>query len=93
MEKKIEVEINGRKVRIMPHMLSDAAKFGATQEKRIIKETPKELLKSPIKTPLPEMEEVEPEPQRVNLPDELKEPEPGLLEKPKRKSPVRSKSK
>ena len=90
MEKKIEVEINGRKVRIMPHMLSDAAKFGATQEKRIIKETPKELLKSPIKDPLPEMKEVKPESEKTNLPEEAK---PELLEKPKRKSPVKSTSK
>lgn len=43
MEKKIEVEIEGRKVRIMPHMLEDAGRFGATQTKRQIKEPPKEL--------------------------------------------------
>ena len=87
MERKIEVEIGGRKVRIMAHMLNDAMKFGATQEKKIIKETPKELLRpAKVISPLPQMVEVKPEPKVEPLPTEL-------LEKPKRKSPVKSKAK
>ena len=60
MEKKIEVEIDGRKVRIMPHMLKDAGRFGATQTKRQIKEPPKELG----------------EMKKIILPPKLKIPEP-----------------
>jgi hypothetical protein len=43
MEKKIEVEVNGKKVRIMEHTLMDASMFGATIIKRQVKEPPKEL--------------------------------------------------
>lgn len=62
MEKKIEVEIEGRKVRIMPHMLEDAGRFGATQTKRQIKEPPKELG----------------ELKKIILPPDLKIPEPEV---------------
>lgn len=47
-EKKIPVEVNGRIIRIMPHMLPDIKKFGGTEQRRVIKEPPKELL-----TPVP----------------------------------------
>jgi len=92
MEKKIEVEIGGRKVRIMSHMLADAAKFGATQQARIVKETPRELIKA-VKEPLPQMKEVKQEVKVEPLPpadDTLKTSVPA---KPARKTPVRSKAK
>ena len=44
MEKKIEVEIDGRRYKILPHMLEDASRFGASVIKRQVKEIPKELL-------------------------------------------------
>ena len=90
MEKKIEVEIGGRKVRIMSHMLADAAKFGATQQARIVKETPKELIKA-VKEPLPQMKEVKQEAKVEPLPEvTTKAPE---TVKAVRKTPVRSKAK
>lgn len=49
-EKKIAVEVNGRIIRVMPHMLADVKKFGGSEQRRVIKEPPKELL-SPL--PLP----------------------------------------
>lgn len=53
MEKKIEVEIDGRIVRIMPHMLKDATKFGASTLKRQSRRVPDELLNIPAKSILP----------------------------------------
>lgn len=68
--KRIEVELKGRIVRIMPHMLEDSIRFGASQIRRTVKETPKELITIPasvpkelIKNPLPEMKEVVKEPE------------------------------
>lgn len=43
-EKKVEVNIDGRIVRVMPHMVSDISKFGGSETRRVIKETPKELM-------------------------------------------------
>ena len=42
--KKVEIEINGKKIRVMPHLLGDMAKFGATETRRTIKNPPRELL-------------------------------------------------
>jgi len=47
MEKKVEVEIDGRKYRIAEHMLEDASRFGASVIKRQTKPVPAELLKVP----------------------------------------------
>ena len=47
MEKKVEVEIDGRKYRIAEHMLEDASRFGASAIKRQLREVPAELLKVP----------------------------------------------
>ena len=47
-EKKIEVVVDGRTVRIMPHMIGDVTKFGASEPRKIIKEPPKELMQ-PLK--------------------------------------------
>ena len=58
MEKKIEVEIDGKKFRIMEHLLEDASRFGASVIKRQVKEPPKELTmakKDIVKTVLPPM--------------------------------------
>jgi len=48
MEKKIEVEVDGRIIRCMPSMLEDMMRFGATKPKKIMKDVPIELL-TPIK--------------------------------------------
>lgn len=48
MDKKIEVEVDGRIVRCMPDMLEDLMRFGATKPKKTIKDVPIELL-TPIK--------------------------------------------
>ena len=93
MEKKIEVEIGGRKVRIMSHMLADAAKFGATQQARIVKETPRELIKA-VKEPLPQMKEVKQEAKVVEpLPAVDDTEKVSVPVKAARKTPVRSKAK
>lgn len=58
-EKKISVEINGKIVRIMPHMLADIKKFGGSEQRRVIKEPPKELLQPlPKRLILPRTEPV-----------------------------------
>jgi hypothetical protein len=62
-EKKVEVTIKGKKIRVMPHMLKDIAKFGGTETRRTIKEPPNELLtiSSPKKLILPrKVEEIIP---------------------------------
>lgn len=91
MEKKVKVEVGGRIVRVMPHMLNDMNRFGATQIQKVVKETPRELIKAVEKAKeiklLPEMKitkavEV--------IPDKVPEPEPEVKT---RKAPVRSKSK
>jgi len=48
MDKKIELEVDGRIVRCMPSMLEDMMRFGATKPKKIMKDVPVELL-TPIK--------------------------------------------
>lgn len=56
MEKKVEVIIGERIVKVMPHMLEDMLLHGATKVKKVIKEVPKELLTIPAKVDLlPEM--------------------------------------
>ena len=105
MEKKIEVEINGRVRRIPAHMLEDMLRFGATETKRAIKQVPKELLKFPDAKKI-----IFPEPKKIMLKeapaelikDPLPEAEPikpatGVVEvfeqpgKVKRKTPVKAK--
>jgi hypothetical protein len=43
-EKKVEVNIDGRIVRVMPHMVGDMTKFGSTEPRKVVKEPPKELM-------------------------------------------------
>jgi hypothetical protein len=81
MDKKIEVEINGKKLRIPEHMLSDFMKFGAMQTKREVKNPPKELLSTiqpkRVITPPKELTEESkeltefPEPKPITTPDPL----------------------
>lgn len=86
MEKKVELTMpDGRKVRVMEHQVHDAVtKFGATRNKKELKEVPKELLRIPEKKvdPLPQMK-IEP----------ATEPDYPVTAVPMRKTPVRSKSK
>jgi hypothetical protein len=65
-EKKVEVEINGKILRVPEHLVNDMAKFGATLTKRTIKNPPKELLNmpEPRKVVLPPVE-----PPKLDLPD------------------------
>ena len=98
MSKKITVEINGRQVRIMEHMMKDAAKFGATQTKRVIKETPVELL-TPLNLkkvePLPQMQpklEIKPKPVQIPEPVKVITAKKESVPKAPRKAPVKSKS-
>jgi len=85
-EKKVEVTIGDRTVRVMEHMLSDAAKFGATRTKKITKDVPKELITVPeiIKG---QVEEVKPEPEKSEPIGSIR-----AFDKIVRKTPVRSKS-
>ena len=46
-QKKVEVEINGKKFMVAEHMVPDMIKFGASQTKRTVKNPPKELLNMP----------------------------------------------
>jgi hypothetical protein len=100
---RVEIDINGKRLMVMPHMIPDYIKLGARQTKRIIRETPKELLipndklKKLLqipKEPLPEMKITKIEPV---TPEVEKQPEPPkeVLEKTpsKRKAPVKSRSK
>ena len=104
MEKKIEVEINGRKRLIPEHMLADYMKFGATQTKRAVKEPPRELLNKlePKKVILPPQEVIkepvkEPDlliPKSIIKPGDNLPPMEVSESLPKtRKKPVKSKSK
>jgi len=87
-EKKVEVEINGKILRIPEHMLGDIMKFGATQTKRIVKNPPKELLVMPLpkKLVLPRAEIKREYAELPNEPTEVIEPigpiEPPEPEKP-----------
>jgi len=66
MEKKIIVEVNGKSVKIQEHLLSDMLKLGASQTKKVIVNTPKELIRKvehPVEV-LPEMKTTE-EPKKV----------------------------
>jgi hypothetical protein len=62
MDNKVEVEINGRIVRVAKHLLPDMLKFGATKPNQIKRDVPIELRKPIVKpdeiervSPLPEM--------------------------------------
>ena len=103
--KKVEIEINGKKIRVMPHLLGDMAKFGATETRRTIKNPPRELLHMiPAKVILPTVDK-KPEANPSDFPKEapvktIKEPAKETLvpekvveEVKKRKTPVRSKTK
>jgi hypothetical protein len=82
---KIEVEKDGRIIKISPAMLEMAKLLGAVPVNKVIKPTPKELIRAVIKKvdPLPEM--------KVTKTDnEIAEME--ITEVPKRKTPVRSKA-
>jgi hypothetical protein len=83
MLKKIEVEKNGRVIKISPAMLDLAIKMhGATLVSKVIKPTPKELIKAVPKSTLPPMEITKPVIEEVEV----------LEKTPSRKAPVKSKS-
>ena len=42
--KRVELEVNGKIIRVAEHMVADVLKFGATYTKRIIKEPPVEII-------------------------------------------------
>lgn len=81
-EKKVAVELNGRRYWLPEHMLDDAVKLGASPVNKPIKNPPKELIDINLKE-LPK-EKLVPEVVQENLPE--------MKITPKRKVPVRSKS-
>jgi hypothetical protein len=97
-EQKIEIITkSGKVIRVMPHMLSDFARFEATEKRPSIRNTPKELLDIPNKIGaktviLPKMETSKAEQLPETLPqiNDLKTTDPV---KKTRKQPVRSKAK
>jgi microcompartment protein CcmL/EutN len=88
--KKIEVEMDGRIIKIHPAMLERAKQMGAVIVGKTVRPMPKELIKAVIKKvePLPEMKITE----QVNEIAEMEITEPEVIEAPKRKPPVRSKA-
>lgn len=104
-ERKVEVEINGKIIRVSEHMLSDIAKFGGTSTKRTVKNPPVELLQMPKKVILPvvklEVKEIKPLPKEEKIILDVTDSNvsatayPGDVEPEKkvRKTPVRSKAK
>ena len=98
MEKRIEVEINGRKHMIMPHMLEDFERLGANRSQRTIKNAPPELsMKKELVLPATKItklttEEKEPTEVKANVLPEMKTTTTPTITKPKRKTPVKSKS-
>jgi hypothetical protein len=96
MEKKIELQTkDGRIIRVMPHMVKDFARFGATQTKRNIKEPPVELKKKPPLPDLnlkPELMKIIPSGNQSNLPEMNNNLPTDLKEVKVRKTPVKSKT-
>ena len=102
MDNKIEVEINGKIRRIMPHMLEDFERLGATRTRKIIRNAPPEILQKdliqqkdivlpPVK--VEELKNKEKPPTgdvKTNVLPEMKTVAPIKIA---RKTPVRSKSK
>lgn len=70
MTKRIELQTaEGKIIKVMPHMVNDLLRFGATETKRILREPPKELLeKTVIPAKVPNLV-LEPEPMKTNLPE------------------------
>jgi len=101
MDNKIEVEINGKIRRIMPHMLEDFERLGATRTRKIIRNAPPEILQKdliqqkdivlpPVKVEELKNKEKPPASVKTNVLPEMKTVEPIKIA---RKPPVRSKSK
>ena len=79
-ERKVKLEINGKDRFVSEHMVEDMLRFGAVLVKKKIKDPPKELL-------LPK-EDLKENPKEIILPEMIN----TVKAKPKRKTPVRSKS-
>lgn len=93
MEKNVTlINPKGKSIQVSEHMVSDMLKMGCTQKVPQKKDAPEELLR-PIK--LPPAKVITPEPVKETLPlmeSSVAEPVNQEPEKPKRRSPVRSKS-
>ena len=101
-EKKVEVLINGKIIRVSEHMLNDIAKFKGMPVQKTIKNPPAELLQMPKKLILPtvirEIKAKVEEPVKVEqeaIPPANVYPSDTPVEEVKkvRKTPVRSKAK
>ena len=93
MEKRVEVEINGKKLRVLEHLVPDMMKFGASLTKRSVKEPPRELLNLvPKKVVIPAEKPIEKPVEDFPAPIEAVVPDLELPVKV-RKTPVRSKAK
>jgi hypothetical protein len=99
-ERKVEVEVNGKRFRVPEHMVRDMSRFGGSLTKKIIKSPPTELLSmmpKKIILPVTKTDEVvaekilEPVPDNLKLPSEPAKVLPVAEIKKERKKPVRSK--
>lgn len=75
MDKKIELIVGDKVVRVMPHMVDDMLRFGATRMKKVIRNVPKELLSIPEVVKLPEADPL-PAMETVKADDTIKKVEP-----------------
>lgn len=75
--KKVELEVNGRIVRVMEHCVDDIIRFyGGTKVARTIKNTPKELLQVP-------------QPKEIIMPKEVVKPVEVIAPKTEIPEPVK----
>jgi len=89
-EKRVQVEVRGHKIWVQEHLVKDMLRMGATTDTRIPRNIPRELLKRPVEL-LPKMILTEKGPKVVT--PVVSEVAPEVVEKPKRKTPVKSRSK
>jgi len=67
---KVEVVIRGKLVKVEEHLLNDLAKFGVTQNRRVLVPVPKEIIQA--KKIIPRVNLVPPEIKIVDIPEEIK---------------------
>jgi len=97
--KRVELEVNGKIIRVAEHMVADVLKFGATYTKRIIKEPPVEIIMPlPKKIIIPrtdnlkKLEEIVKEPLKETVSESIKDEikSPDTEETPKIESEIKS---
>ena len=82
-EKRVELEVNGKIIRVVESMVADVLKFGATYTKRIIKEPPVEIMMPlPKKIIIPRSEKLKEIEKIAEKPVLKTEPVKGEVETP-----------